>query len=331
VNTPKRTLLLGLLSALPALSLSQALWAQARPALPRVAYVFIFKWGPSAPFEEAFRERLAELGWVPGKNFQFEVRDAQGSPEKLAAIMQELVTTGVDVIVGACTPEGRAAAKLTSTIPIVMAATGDPVKAGLADSLAHPGRNVTGVSAMLLELSAKRLELLKEAFPAVVKATVIWNPERPDNAPEVAAMQVAATRLGVVLESRQVRSPGEMRDLLDVMSPGSTQAILNAGDTLLSSQAPVLVNYCNKLGLPSLFENREYPDAGALMSYGPNFPALHRRAADYVDKILRGTKPANMPFEQPTRFELVINLKTAKALGFALPNSLLLRADALIE
>jgi putative ABC transport system substrate-binding protein len=245
--------------------------------------------------------------------------------------MQELVAASVDVIVGACTPEGRAAAKLTSTIPIVKAATGDPVKAGLADSLAHPGRNVTGVSAMLLELSAKRLELLKEAFPAVVKATVIWNPERPDNAPEVAAMQAAAARLGVALESRQVRSPGEMHDLLDMMPPGSTQAILNAGDTLLSNQVPVLVNYCNKLGLPSLFENREYPDAGALMSYGPNFPALHRRAADYVDKILRGAKPANMPFEQPTRFELVINLKTAKALGFALPNSLLIRADALIE
>ena len=165
----------------------------------------------------------------------------------------------------------------------------------------------------------------KEAFPAVTKATVVWNPERHDNAPEVAAMQGAAARLGVALESRQVRTPGQMRDLLDALPVGSTQAILNAGDTLLSSEVPTLVAYTARMRLPSLFENREYPDAGGLMSYGPNFPGLHRSAADHVDKILKGAKPADMPFQQPTKFGLVINRNTAKALGFSLPRSLLPR------
>jgi ABC-type uncharacterized transport system, periplasmic component len=305
--------------------------AQTSRKIPRVAYVYIFKEGPSAPFAKAFIGRLRELGWVDGRNITVEVRDAEGDPKKLADIMRALVESNVDVIVAACTPEAKAAVAFTKTIPIVMAATGDPVAAGLASSLARPGGNVTGVSAMLLDLSAKRLEILKQAFPGVTHATVLWNPARPDNRPEVAAMQAAAASLGVSLDSQEVRTQRELADTLDLLAVSGTQAILNAGDTLISNQAPHLIAFAAKQRIPALYENRQFVDDGGLMSFGPNFPALHRRAADYVDKILRGAKPGDMPIEQPTKFELVINMNTAKALGLAIPQSVALRADEVIQ
>jgi len=298
--------------------------------MPRVAYVWIFNEGPSAPYYEAFRGRMRELGWIDGQNIVIDPRDANGNPERLDAIMRELVNSKYDVITTACTPEAKSAVKFTTTIPVVMAATGDPVAAGLAASLARPGGNVTGISAMLLEQSAKRLEILKEAFPKVAIATVLWNPGRPDNRPEVRSMQTAAQALGIRLDSSEVRSPTELGDVLDVLPTTGTQAILNTGDPLLVSQGPRIIAYANRHRLPSLFESRVFVDAGALMSYGPDFPTLHRHAADYVDKILRGASPANMPIEQPTRFQLVINLRTAKTLGFSIPQSLLLRADDVI-
>jgi putative ABC transport system substrate-binding protein len=304
--------------------------AQQSRSVRRVAYVWIFKEGPSAPYYEAFRERMRELGWIEGQNIVIDPRDANGNPERLDAIMRELVESKYDVITTACTPEAKSAVKFTSTIPIVMAATGDAVAAGLAASLARPGGNVTGISAMLLEQSAKRLEILKEAFPKVAIATVLWNPGRPDNRPEVKAMQAAAQSLGIRLDSTEVRSPGELGDVLDVLPTSGTQAILNTGDPLVVSQAPRIIAYANRHRLPTLFESRVFVDQGALMSYGPDFPALHRHAADYVDKILRGAKPADMPIEQPTRFQLVVNLRTAKALGFSIPQSLLVRADDVI-
>jgi ABC-type uncharacterized transport system substrate-binding protein len=307
--------------------------SQAQPAkpLPRVAYVWIFNEGPSAPWEDAFRARMAELGWVDGRTVKIETYDAQGSPEKLAAIMQQLVDSKVDVIVGSCTPESKAAAKVTSTIPIVVAAAGDPVAAGLAKSLAKPGGNVTGVSGMLLELSAKRLALLKEAFPKVATATVLWNPVRPDNKPEVAAMQATAQALNMRLDSMEVRTPQELSDALDLLPASGTQAILNTGDPMMSNQVSKVVAFAAKHRLPTLFESRGFVDQGGLMSFGPNWPLLHRHAADYVDKILKGANPRDLPIEQPTKFELVINMKTAKALGFTIPQSLLLRADDVIQ
>jgi putative tryptophan/tyrosine transport system substrate-binding protein len=305
--------------------------AQQPKGKPRIAYVYIFKEGPSAPFSEDFRKRLRELGWIDGENIIVEIRDAEGSPDKLNAIMRELVDSKIDVIVTACTPEAKVAVKYTSTIPIVMAATGDPVAAGLVASLAKPGGNVTGVSAMLLDLSAERLEILKDAFPNVSRATVVWNPGRPDNGPEVPAMQATATKLGVRLDSVEVRSVVELNDALDMLATSGTQAMFNTGDPLLSNQELKLVAVAAKLRIPTIFENREYVDLGGLMSFGPNFPLLHRRAADYVDKILKGAKPGDLPIEQPTKFEFVINMKTAKALGFAIPQSVLLRADEVIQ
>ncbi|HTR57937.1 MAG TPA: ABC transporter substrate-binding protein [Casimicrobiaceae bacterium] len=330
-----KRLFFGFIAAVFAAGMMGSAVAQAQQSkpIPRVAYVWIFKEGPSAPYESAFREGMQQLGWIDGKTVNIEPRDAQGSQEKLAAIMRELVDRKVDVIVTACTPEARAAAKVTNTIPIVMAATGDPVSAGLATSFARPGGNVTGVSAMLLDSSAKRVGLLKEAFPKMSVATVLWNPARPDNKPEVAAMQDAARTLKVRLDSQEVRTPQELFDALDVLPTTGTQAILNAGDPLLSGEGQIekIIAFANARRLPTLFESKVFVDAGGLMSFGPDFPALHRRAADYVDKILKGAKPGDLPIEQPTKFELVINMKTAKALGFTIPQSLLVQADEVIR
>jgi len=305
--------------------------AQQSKKLPRVAYVWIFWLGPSAPFEAAFREELRKLGWIEGGNIAVDVRDAEGDPEKLAAIMRDLVDAKVDVITTSCTPEALVAAKYTSTIPIVVAASGDLVASGLVTSLARPGGNVTGISGMSLDLSAKRLAILKEAFPSIARATVLFNPLRKDNVPEVKAMQTAATSLGVRLDAQEVRTPVEIRDVLDILPTTGTQALLNAGDAVLASETAALIAFCAKWRLPSIFENRRFVDHGALMSYGPNLEMMHRRAANYVDKILRGAKPAEISIEQPTKFELVINMKTARALGITVPASLLTRADTLIQ
>ena len=311
--------------------LAIALSASAQPRAPRIAYVWLFDNGPSAPYIDSFRSRLAELGWVEGRNFHAEYRDAKGDQKVLAAIMDELVRTKVDLIVAMCTPEAVAAKKVTSTIPIVVAAVGDPVAAGLVKSLAKPGGNVTGVSAVLLPLSAKRVDLLKEAVPGVKRASVVWNPVRKDNEPEVKAMQESARRNGIEMQSYPVRSRDELRTALDFVESDGTQAILNSGDTLLSSEIRTIVDHAARRRIVGMYESRAFVDAGGLMSYGPNFPEMHRRAADYVDRILRGAKPGDLPIEEPTRFEFVINKKAVAALGLRIPPSVLLRADAVVE
>jgi len=305
--------------------------AQEMKQVPRIAYVYLYRLGPSGPFASAFDERLRELGWVDGKTIHIAYKDAQGDGEKLAAIMQELVDSKIDLIVATCTPEARAAKKATSTIPVVVAATGDPVKSGLVASWARPGGNVTGVSASLLDLSAKRMEVLKEVAPRVSRATVLWNPIRGDNAIEVQVMQDAASKLGVQLQSQQVRDREEMEVALDAITKDGSQAFAVEGDPYVYTYASHLIDFADRRRLPAIYDNRFFVDAGGLISYGPNLPELHRRAADYVDKILKGAKPADLPFEQPSRFELVINLKAAKALGMAIPRSVLLRADEVIR
>lgn len=309
------------------LALAACLPALAQRRIPRVGYVYIFKEGPSRPFVLDFEDRMKALGWINGQTYTLEVRDADGDMDKLAAMTRELVESRVDVIVAACTPEGRVAARFTRTIPIVMAATGDPVAAGLVASLAHPGGNITGSSGMMLEMSAKRLALLKEAFPKVTRAAILWNPARPDNKPEMEAMQAAGQALGIQLESVPVRTRPEIDDVLGLLK---TDALLNAGDPLVSSKAGAIVDYAMKARIPGLFESREFVDRGGLMSFGPNFPELHRRAADYVDRILRGAKPGDLPIEQPSRFEFIVNLKTAKQMGWTIPQSVLGRADQVI-
>jgi len=320
--------------AIVAIALSAA-WssAAAQPAtkVPRIAYVWLFSQGPSAPYGDAFRERMSELGYVEGRTIQSEYLDAGGNGAKLDAIMEKLVRDKVDIIVAMCTPEALAAKKFTTTIPIVVAATGDPVKAGLVQSMANPGGNITGVSAMSLPLSAKRVDLLKQAFPNLTQTTVLWNPVRPDNTPEVVTMREAATRLGLKFQSDEVRSRDELAVKLDAISWDGTQSLLNSGDSLVSSESRTIAERAAKLKIPALFEDRYYVEMGGLMSYGPNYRKLHRRAADYVDKILKGAKPGDLAIEQPTKFELVINKKAAKALGVTIPATVLLQADEVIE
>jgi putative ABC transport system substrate-binding protein len=315
--------------ALSATSLPAA--AQPAAKVPRIAYVWLFSQGPSAPYAEAFRERMSELGWVEGKTIQSEYIDAGGSGAKLDAIMEGLVRDKVDIIVAMCTPEALSAKKFTTTIPVIMAATGDPVKAGLVQSMSHPGGNITGISGMSLQLSAKRVDLLKQAFPKLTQTTVLWNPARPDNAPEVKAMQDAAAQLGLKFQSDEVRTRDELAVKLDAIGWDGTQSLLNSGDTLVSGEARMIAERAAKLRIPALFEDRYFVEMGGLMSYGPNFRKLHRRAADYVDKVLKGANPGDLAIEQPTNFELVINKRTAKALGVTIPTKVLLQADEVIE
>ena len=305
--------------------------AQTTANVARVAYVWLFSEGQSAPEAKAFREQMTRLGWIEGQNFTGQYRDAGGSGEKLDAIMQELVQSKVDVIVAMCTPEALSARKFTSTIPIVLAATGDPVAAGLAQSMARPGGNVTGISGMLLELSAKHVSLLKEAFPRVTQAAVLWNPLRPDTRTEVKAMLDAGARLGIKIRSAEARTPEDVVKQLDAIGRDGTQAILTTGDGLIYSQARTILDRAAQLRLPVIYGDRVMAEAGGLMSYGPFQRNMHRRAADYVDKILKGAKPADLPIEQPTKFELVVNAKTAKAFGVIIPASVLLQADEVIE
>ncbi|MDQ6924008.1 MAG: ABC transporter substrate-binding protein [Pseudomonadota bacterium] len=305
--------------------------AQQPAKIPRIAYVYLYELGPSAPYLDDFRQGMRELGWIEGKNIVIEYRNAGANPEKLAAIMRELVDSKIDVIVGACTPEAKAAQKATSTIPIVFAATADPVKAGVVASLGRPGANATGLAVQLLELSGKRIALLKEVSPGLKRATVLWNPVRPDNAPEVAALQEAARNLGFMVESQQVRSRDEMDVAFDAILKGKGQAVTESGDPLMASETRRIVDFATSARLLTIFDDRSYVDAGGLMSYGPNLPAQHRRAAYYVDRILKGAKPADLPVEQPTKFELVINLKAAKAIGVTIPQAVLLQADEVIR
>jgi len=305
--------------------------AQQAKRPPHVVYVWLYRIGPSASFVEAFADRMQELGWMDGKNIRVSYRDADGDPEKLAAIMRELVDSKVDLIVAACTPEAKAAQKATSTIPVVVAATGDPVKSGLVASWSRPGGNITGVSASWLDLSAKRMEVLNEVAPGVKRATVLWNPIRGDNAVEVEVMQAAAHKLGIDLKSHQVRDRDEIEVTIDTMTKDGTQAVTQTGDPVMFTHARRLLDFAAAKRLPAIYDNRFFVDAGGLMSYGPNLPTLHRRAADYVDKILKGAKPADLPFEQPSKFELVINLNAAKAMGITIPKAVLARADDVIR
>src|SRR4030095_6736739 len=238
--------------------------AQPAPKLPRVAYVWLHSEGPSGPFAESFRERMGQLGWIDGKNFVLEHRDAHGNPKELDAIMDALVQSKVDLIVAMWTPEGLAAKKSPSTIPIVMAATGDPVAAGLAQSLARPGGNITGISGLQLELSAKRVGLLKENVPKTTQATGLWNPGRPENRLEVKTQQEAGARLGVKVQSSEVRSRDELATQLDAIGWDGTPAILSSGDSILATQRRAIVEQAAKLRLPALYDDQTFVEAGGL-------------------------------------------------------------------
>lgn len=327
----RRIAMLGALACAIVSSFASSAHAQPAKRLPHIAYVWTFGIGPAAPFVEPFVSRLAELGWVEGKTIHISYHDAKGDISKTESIMRELVAQKVDILVVPCTPEAMTAKKVTSTVPVIVAATGDAVKSGLIDSWARPGRNITGLSTTLYELSAKRAEIIKEMAPKVTKATILWNPVRGDNADEAAVVVAAAKKLGYELRSQQVRDKEEVEVALDVMAREGVQALTTLGDPSVYTHAKEIVAFSQKTRAVAVYDNRFFVDAGGLMSYGVNLPSMHRRAADFTDKVLRGANPADIPFEIPSKFELVINLKTAKALGITIPPALIARADEVIR
>ena len=279
----------------------------------------------------AFRQRLRELGYVDGQNIAFEVRSAEGRAERLPDLAADLVRLKVDVIVAGGTPAPLAAKRATTAIPIVMASAGDPVGSGLVASLARPGGNVTGLSLLVPELGGKRLQLLKEVVPGVSRVAVLWNAANPYPVLVWRQTEAAARALGVHLQSLDVRGPDDLEGAFAAATRGRAGALITVEDPLTFGQRKRIVDFAARARLPAMYGFREFVDAGGLMSYAASLADLSRRAATYVDKILKGAKPADLPVEQPTKFELVINLKTAKALGLTIPPSVLIRADQVIQ
>jgi putative tryptophan/tyrosine transport system substrate-binding protein len=260
-----------------------------------------------------------------------EWRSAAGDYARIPALAAELVQSKVDVIVVNGTPATRAAKQATSTIPIVMVLVGDPVGSGLVANLARPGANITGLSMMAIELIAKRLQLLKETIPQLTRVAVIGNPDNPMQPKVVGDLMAAAPSLAIELKFVGVRTPEQFDPAFSALSRTHAQALYAIGDPFFFAHRTTLLKLVSKAGLPCIYAERNFVDEGGLMSYGPNLADELRRSAGYVDKILKGAKPADLPIEQPTKFELVVNLKTAKTLGLTIPQSILLQADEVIR
>ena len=287
---------------------------------------------PGQPVAAAVRAGLRDHGWVEGQNIVVEYRFAKGRSDRLLDLAAELVRLKVDVIVAGPTPPAVAARKATGTIPIVMTIAAQPVELGLVASLARPAGNVTGMSwSVNLEIIGKGVELLKEAVPKIQRVAVLANPTNPGNVLAVEDVRAAAHLSGVQIQLLEARGPGDLDGAFAAMARQRAEALLVVADAMLALHRARLIELVAKNRLPSMHGLREEVEAGGLMSYGPNLAANYRRAAAFVDKILRGAKPADLPVEQPTDYELVINLKTAKALGLTIPPSLLQRADQVIE
>jgi putative ABC transport system substrate-binding protein len=280
---------------------------------------------------EAFRQGLRELGYVEGQNILLEFRLAAGRTERLPTFAAELVQLPVDVLVTDSPAAAQAAKNATATIPIVMATVSDPVRSGLVASLARPGGNVTGLALFATELSGKRLELLREALPGVTQVAVLWNPTNPVAQYFLREAEVAAQALRLQLRPVEVPSPDEIEAAFVAMIRAGVDAFVTLNDAMLWNQRRRIADLAAQHRLPALFPEREFVEAGGLMAYGPSVPANFHRAAAYVDKILKGAKPADLPVEQPAKFELVINLKTAATLGLTIPPILLFQADEVIR
>jgi len=286
----------------------------------------------NAPLRDAFRQGLHELGYVEGANIIIEYRHADGRSERFPELAAELVRLKVDVIVTGAVGTTKAAQQATSTIPIVMANIGaDPVGMGLVTSLARPGGNVTGLTNIAPELSPKRLELLKEAFPRVSRIAVFRNPTNPSHEVHVKEIEVTARALGLRLQPVEVQGPGDFDKVFSAITKERAHALLTIPDPLINLEERRIADFAAKSRLPAMYHRSEAVDAGGLMAYGANYVDLFRRAASYVDRILKGAKPADLPVERPTKFELIINLKTAKALGVKIPAHLLMEADKVID
>jgi len=280
---------------------------------------------------EAFRKGLKEYGWVEGQNIIVEYSFAEGREDALPAIAAELARLRLDVIVAESTVAIQAAKTVTQTVPIVMATSADPVGTGLVANLNRPGGNITGLSLQTAELSGKRLQLLTEIVPGLARVAVLSNPLNPGEKSSVEQTKAAAQALGIETHVVEVQAPDKFESAFAAVTAAHAGALMVLPDPLLYGQHPRIVTFTAASHLPALFPEREVAEAGGLIAYGPSIPASFQRAAAYVDKILRGAKPADLPVEQPTTFELVVNLQTARAIGVTIPTSILLRADEVIE
>jgi putative ABC transport system substrate-binding protein len=278
-----------------------------------------------------FREGLRDLGYTEGRNILIEYRWAEGNYDRFPSLIGELIALKVDVIVTAGTPAAQAVKRATKTIPLVMVAVGDPVGTGLVASLAQPGGNATGLTSIAPELEGKRLELLKEVFPRLSRVAVLWNPSNAYQTGSEKEVEAAAKVLHISVASLPVRNREELVNAFAAISRQRADAVVVLADRIFLHNRERIADFAITNRLPGMNAYRELVEAGGLMSFGPNYAVMHRQAATFVDKILKGAKPGDLPVEQPAKFELVINLKTAKALGITIPNSLLLRADEVIQ
>jgi putative ABC transport system substrate-binding protein len=280
---------------------------------------------------QLFRQGLRDAGYAEGRDLVIEWRSANGDYARIPELVADLVKRKVDVIMVETTFATRALKPATSTIPIVVSTVGDPVGSGLVKSLAHPGENVTGLFLMAAEISAKRLQLLKEAIPGLTRVAVLWNPATPWHPKAIADLKAAAPSLSLKLSFVGARTPDEFSSAFSEISRTHAQGLYLMDDGIFYTHRMTLLNVAAKARLPTSYSGRQFVDEGGLMSYAPDFGDMYRRSAGYVDKILQGAKPGDLPIEQPTKFEFVVNLKTAKALGLTIPQSILQRADEVVR
>ncbi len=305
--------------------------AQQPGKVPRIGLLSPFSPSATASWHQAFRQGLRDLGWVEGKNISIEYRYAEGKSDRLPDLAADLVRLKVDIIVAAVNTDALAAKNATRTIPIVVASAGDPVAIGLVASLAHPGGNITGLSQISPELAGKRLELLKEIVPKLSRVAVLWNPQGTTSPLGWKEIQLPARELGVQLHSLEVRSPNEFDKAFEDATRARAGALAIMPDPLFAGNLKRIADLAAKSRLPSIFHLTEFVDSGGLVAYGVDRSDQFRHAATYVDKILKGAKPADLPVQQPTKFELVINLKAAKQIGLTIPPNVLARADKVIK
>ena len=325
----KILIVLFLCAMLPALCVTAQ--AQTTAKMPRIARLSPSSAAADVPVLTGFRQGLKEHRWVEGENIAIEYRFAEGKIDRLNELAAELVRLKVEVILSGATVGALAAKRATSTIPIVMVTTGDPVAAGLVASLARPGGNLTGVTALGQELSGKRLQLLKEALPGISHVAVLSNPTNPDSKLSVKEVEAAANHLGVKLKLHEVGDPAKFDAAFRTMTAERASALMVLTDSMFLTHRKQIVELSGKNRLPAMYPISEFANVGGLMFYGANFPDMYRRAAAFVDKILKGTQPADLPVEQATKFELIINLKTAKQIGLVIPPNVLARADRVIR
>jgi putative tryptophan/tyrosine transport system substrate-binding protein len=304
--------------------------AQQQAKIPRLGYLLALSTEQSSDLV-AFRKGLAALGYVEGKNIAIEYRQAEGKVDRLPALAAELVERKVDIIVALNPPSAWAAKNATKTIPIVMRSTDDPVASGLVDSLAHPGGNITGLTSISTELIGKRLEILKEAVPRISLVAVLRNPTATDAALKWQEVETASRTLKLNIYAMEVTAPRDFEIAFRAAVKQRAQSIFVLRNPLIVNNRKTIAELALKHRLPAIYDDHEFVDSGGLMSYGTDLADLHRRAAVYVDKILKGTKPADLPVEQPIKFEFVVNLKAAKAIGLVIPQWTLMKADRVIK